>query len=87
MTHNNGFYHKITNPITSAVKITVKFIVIKMTTTTIDLFATFLHPSKKQYQSTRVMKGNEGLKDDQNGDQCSPEAPLCEELKREKGKR
>uniref|UniRef100_A0A674AG31 Peptidase A2 domain-containing protein n=1 Tax=Salmo trutta TaxID=8032 RepID=A0A674AG31_SALTR len=34
-------------------------------------------------QKVSEHKGNKGLKDDQNVDQCSPEVPLREELKRE----
>ena len=49
MTPNNSFYHETTTPI--------KYDAIKTTTATIDLFATFLHPTHKKYQSTRVTKG------------------------------
>ena len=64
MMHNNGFYHETTNPITTAGKITVKYVAIETTTATIDLFATFLHPT----HTVSEHKGNKGLKDDQNVD-------------------
>jgi hypothetical protein len=57
MKHNNSFYHETMIPITSAVKITVKYVAIKTTTATIDLFATFLHPTHTKCQSTRVTNG------------------------------
>ena len=82
MTHNNGFYHESTIPITTA-EITVKYVAIETTTATIDLIATFLHPT----HTVSEHKVNKGFKDDRNVDQCSLEVLLHGELKRENGKR
>ena len=56
MTHNS-FHHESMIPITCVVEITVKYVAINMTTATIDLFATFLHPAHEKCQSIRVTKG------------------------------
>jgi hypothetical protein len=82
MTHN-CFYHHTTNPITTPVELTVKYVAIEITIPTIDPFAMFLHPT----HTVSEHKGNKGLKDNQNVDQYSLEVPLREEIKREKGKR
>ena len=80
MTHNNCFYHHTTNPITTTGEITVKYVSIEMT---IPNNRPVCYVPAPNPHKVSEHKGNKGLKDDQNVDQCSPEVPLREELKRE----
>lgn len=78
------YLHETTTPITTAVRIPIKNVANQTGTTTIDLAATFLHPTHTKGSGHKGNKGDKGFNDDQIVDRSSLEVLLKEVQKRKK---